>query len=211
MKTIVLGREGTQPFKIKNEDVSRQHAQITIDDHGEWVLEDLNSSNGTFIRNEKGDLVRVGRVNITPMTFICLGPDNSKGCFFYAKQVENYGDFREEYEYLTELEDEYDEKIEKLEEKEHTQKMIVFVVNVLVMIVTFFTKPLDDIIPDFRLNIMRAVPVLSTGFAAFYNTNGMKKELKAELEKFHHCPNPLCSHILKSSEIREMKCSKCKK
>ena len=52
MKTIVLGREGTQPFKIKNEDVSRQHAQITIDDHGEWVLEDLNSSNGTFIRNE---------------------------------------------------------------------------------------------------------------------------------------------------------------
>ena len=65
----------------------------------------------------------------------------------------------------------YDEKIEKLEEKEHTQKMIVFVVNVLVMIVTFFTKPLDDIIPDFRLNIMRAVPVLSTGFAAFYNTN----------------------------------------
>ena len=126
MKTIILGREGTQPFKIKNEDVSRQHAQITIDDHGEWVLEDLNSSNGTFIRNEKGDLVRVGRVNITPMTFICLGPDNSKGCFFYAKQVENYGDFREEYEYLTELEDEYDEKIEKLEEKEHTQKMIVF-------------------------------------------------------------------------------------
>ena len=160
MKTIVLGREGTQPFKIKNEDVSRQHAQITIDDHGEWVLEDLNSSNGTFIRNEKGDLVRVGRVNITPMTFICLGPDNSKGCFFYAKQVENYGDFREEYEYLTELEDEYDEKIEKLEEKEHTQKMIVFVVNVLVMIVTFFTKPLDDIIPDFRLNIMRAVQAL---------------------------------------------------
>ena len=188
MKTIILGREGTQPFKIKNEDVSRQHAQITIDDHGEWVLEDLNSSNGT-----------------------CLGPDNSKGCFFYAKQVENYGDFREEYEYLTELEDEYDEKIEKLEEKEHTQKMIVFAVNVLVMIVTFFTKPLDDIIPDFRLNIMRAVPVLSTGFAAFYNTNGMKKKLKAELEKFHHCPNPLCSHILKSSEIREMKCSKCKK
>lgn len=211
MKTIILGKEGNQPFKIKNEDVSRRHAQITIDDNNEWVLEDLQSTNGTFIRDEKGNLVRIGKVGINPMTFICLGPENSKGCFFYAKQVENYGNFSEEYEYLNEIEDEYDEKTEKLEKSDQNQKLMIFGLNVLVMIVTFFTKSLDDIIPDFRLNIMRTVPVLSTGFAAFYNTSGMKKKLKAEQDKFHHCPNPLCSHILKSSEIREMKCSKCKK
>ena len=62
MKTIILGREGNQPFPIKDEfdGVSRKHAQITINDHGDWFLEDLDSANGTYIRDEStGEMLPV--------------------------------------------------------------------------------------------------------------------------------------------------------
>lgn len=203
MKTIILGKGGNQPFKIKNEGVSFHHAQITIDDNGEWMLEDLNSTNGTYIRNDVGDLVRVGKVTISPMTFICLGPDNSKGCCFYAKQAENYGDFREEYDFLTDKVDEYEEKLGKLEVKTQRIKLLVFLVNIVIVIFSMFGEA--------GVWLLRAGTLVSTGFAAFYDASGLKKKMKAQQEKFYHCPNPLCSHILKASEIREMKCSKCKK
>ena len=77
MKTIILGKEGNQPFKINADanGVSRRHAQITITDSNEWYIEDLNSTNGTYIRDEKtGLLIPIaGKRRITPMTFIFLG------------------------------------------------------------------------------------------------------------------------------------------
>lgn len=207
---IVLGTEGNQPFKIKGEAVSRRHAQITINEHNEWFLEDLNSSNGTYIRQEgKGELVRVGNVQISPMTFICLGPDNSKGCTFFARQVleENYGNFKEEFDYLNDIEDEYDQKIEKLERDVLYEKKIIFAINILVVVVSL----LPQIDSEIRMNLLRIVPTISAGFAAFYDASGKKKKINAERENFHHCPNPVCSHKLKTNEIRNMRCNKCKK
>ena len=52
MKQFILGTEGNQPFKITQMGVSHQHARITIGDDGVWTLEDLNSTNGTFVRCE---------------------------------------------------------------------------------------------------------------------------------------------------------------
>lgn len=210
MKTIILGKEGNQPFPIKAEGVSRQHARITVNDSDNWTLEDLNSTNGTFIRNEDdGELIRVVKCGITPMTFVCLGPDNAKGCCFYARQVlkENCGNFTKEYEYLNEKEDEFDTQLDKLEETVSKEKKLVFLINILVVIVSL----IPSIDPEIRLNMLRIVPVVSAGFAAFYDAGGKKKQINARREKFHHCPNPLCSHKLKTSEIRDMKCSKCKK
>ena len=59
MKQFILGTEGNQPFEIKQTGVSHQHARVTIDDNGVWTLEDLNSTNGTFVRDENGDMRRV--------------------------------------------------------------------------------------------------------------------------------------------------------
>ncbi len=207
---IVLGTEGNQPFSIKGEAVSRRHAQITINEHNEWFLEDLNSSNGTYIRKENdGELVRVSNVRITPMTFICLGPDNAKGCTFFARQVlkENTGNFKDEYDYLNDIEDDYDQKIEKLERDVLLEKKLIFALNIVVVIVSL----IPQIDSEIRMNMLRIVPTISAGFAAFYDASGKKKKINSERDKFHHCPNPACSHKLKTNEIRNMRCSKCKK
>ena len=216
MQTILLGKEGNQPFKIKARGVSRCHAQIIIDDSGNWTLEDLNSSNGTYIRREKdGTLLRVGRMNINPMTFICLGPDNSQGCSFYAKQVlpQNYNRFDEEYSYLLRKSNEFDAKQEKVDKKIKTFRWMTPAVNALVVGVTF---PLQSL-PAFSgansmnlLNLMRGGSVLASLIPLLYDGGGSRKKIEKERERFMHCPNPLCDHKLRSADVKNYKCPKCR-
>lgn len=51
--SIVVGREGQQSFIIDNAGVSRQHARVDDLGNGLFSIEDLNSSNGTFVNNQK--------------------------------------------------------------------------------------------------------------------------------------------------------------
>src|SRR5215472_406107 len=52
----VIGREGSQAadIKIRDQSISKRHARIYADG-GEWYIEDLGSSNGTFINNKRID------------------------------------------------------------------------------------------------------------------------------------------------------------
>ncbi len=205
---IIIGTQGEQPFKIKGSGVSRHHAEVEIIGEGEeakWTLRDLDSTNGTFIRNDSGDMTRVGKKNITPMTLICLGPDNSKGCTFYARQLLSPGNFTEEFEFMNDMEDEYEEKLEGIEKKARLIKWAIFAINIVIVV---FSIAIEN---QMSLWILRSGTILSTFFAAVYDANGEKKRLKRRYEQFHHCPNPECSHKLTTAEIRNMQCKKCKK
>lgn len=212
MKTIILGKEGNQPFSITADGVSRRHARIIIDDAGNWMLEDTDSSNGTYIRNEDdGELSRVAKVSITPMTFICLGPDNAKGCCFYARQTlkENYGNFTTEYEYLNEKEDLYSEQVRQIEKNSKTLNIVKAVLPVLLFAVSFAVLPGMGPVSMIIRGAASALPTVL--ILMFYNPAELKKKIKATQENFSHCPNPCCSNKLTSKEIRNMRCSKCKK
>ncbi|MEM7414041.1 MAG: FHA domain-containing protein [Gemmatimonadota bacterium] len=50
--SIVVGRDDGADVLIDNPSVSRRHAEIRLGDNG-WVVEDLGSSNGTFLRGQK--------------------------------------------------------------------------------------------------------------------------------------------------------------
>ena len=66
----VVGREPTTNIPINRNLVSRQHAQLSVDDAGLWWVQDMESTNGTFVNEERvvsrklvdGDLVRFGDV-----------------------------------------------------------------------------------------------------------------------------------------------------
>lgn len=76
-KEYIIGREGNQLFNIDNKynAVSRRHARLTInEDSGEWRLCDMESANGTFILDSKGQQIPVTEeITITPTTHISLG------------------------------------------------------------------------------------------------------------------------------------------
>ena len=54
-ESIIVGRDDEADVIIDNPSVSRRHAEIRISDTGSWVVEDLGSSNGTFLRGGRID------------------------------------------------------------------------------------------------------------------------------------------------------------
>lgn len=213
MKTIILGREGNQPFPIKKDSdgVSRQHAKITITDNQVWYIEDLDSSNGTYIRNEDtGELKPVtGKKRISPMTFICLGPDNSRGCCFFAKQADQYGDYTEEREYLVSKMKDLDSQLENVEQMSKNLTLVKTVLPFALFGVSMLIIPGEGTIQ--MLIKMAASAIPSALIQIFYNDKTKKKEIKEMRERFSHCPNPCCSNKQTSKEILNLRCSKCKK
>lgn len=71
-ESIIVGREEGADVLIDNPSVSRRHAEIHLTDDG-WIVEDLGSSNGTFIRGQRiehpqsiglGDEIGFGKFSI---------------------------------------------------------------------------------------------------------------------------------------------------
>lgn len=70
---LILGRDANCDLSIMDEALSAHHARITYH-HGHWWLEDLNSTNGTFLNREKlttpaviitGDEFKCGNTNFS--------------------------------------------------------------------------------------------------------------------------------------------------
>ena len=64
---IMLGRDSNCDFSVHDEALSAHHARITYH-HGQWWLEDLNSTNGTYLNREK---LNTAAVIITGDEFKC--------------------------------------------------------------------------------------------------------------------------------------------
>jgi len=67
---VSIGREPTCDVPISNDTVSANHARLVYH-HNQWWIEDLHSTNGTFLNDERvyvqtvlisGDELRVGKV-----------------------------------------------------------------------------------------------------------------------------------------------------
>lgn len=64
---IMIGRDPNCDLAIMDEALSAHHARLTYH-HGQWWLEDLNSTNGTFLNREK---LTTAAVIITGDQFKC--------------------------------------------------------------------------------------------------------------------------------------------
>jgi FHA domain len=69
---IIVGRDPNCEFSLPDETVSSHHSHISYH-HKQWWIEDLNSTNGTFLNGEKvttptviitGDEIGIGRLKI---------------------------------------------------------------------------------------------------------------------------------------------------
>ena len=202
MQTITLGREGDQSFKITQSGVSKEHARLTID-HDEWTLEDLDSSNGTFVIDEHGEATRVSRLRVQPNTLICLGPDNANGCTFYARYAVDE-DYSSVFDLLEDRDEAFRKKEEQSEAMPQTVKKIVGAVSAVALFCSFLVPS------DMGMMLLRVGSLASIASSFVYNPAKKKKELKEQRSKIFRCPNPACSNVLTAKEIHNRRCSKCK-
>jgi pilus assembly protein CpaF len=64
---LLIGRNSSCDIRIDDLSVSRQHARLVFRD-GAWVLQDLQSTNGTLVNG-----TRVGRCRLRPGDRLVLG------------------------------------------------------------------------------------------------------------------------------------------
>jgi len=72
LSSITLGRDASCEYLVSDDAVSSHHARLSFH-HQQWWIEDLNSTNGTFLNNDpvavptviiSGDELRIGKVSI---------------------------------------------------------------------------------------------------------------------------------------------------
>lgn len=66
---IIIGRKGDQKLNIPERTVSGRHCSLTPTGAGRWLLEDLGSTNGTYIND-----IRIASQEVTVSTEVKLGP-----------------------------------------------------------------------------------------------------------------------------------------
>lgn len=54
-----IGRSTACEIQVPLEDVSRQHAELVLDEDGEWVLKDQDSTHGCVVGNERRRIIQI--------------------------------------------------------------------------------------------------------------------------------------------------------
>lgn len=207
---MIIGKKGDQPFIISDSavGVSRQHAEVDMNgEDGHWILRDLDSTNGTFLRDEQtGEFRRITSVSITPMSFIRLGSTNSKGFCFYARQLLDPGDYKEELKYIYQKEKEYEAKKEKVEKTTKIVRVVQTAFPLVVAVIPLLLGNKDGTVFFIRLF---AASALSGIIQILYDPKKKLKQLNATADNFRYCPNPACRQKLNSADIKDMNCPYC--
>ena len=83
LSQLMIGRDPTCDVCLPNELVSAQHARLSYH-HNQWWVEDLQSTNGTYLNDERvytptvlisGDELRCGKINMKISFGDQLGPN----------------------------------------------------------------------------------------------------------------------------------------
>lgn len=208
---FIIGRNPSSPVKVPldRDAVSGTHAKITITDTGTWQLEDLNSSNGTFVRDENGDFHRIYNKVIKEWDIIRLGNGGANSFVFTAGRVLHPdGSYASDFKRLKHLLKEQKAAETAKEKRIELNGWISKSAGVVIYICcVLFGKVLGlDIPPDARYLLIAFAPVL-VGILFNGEAKSLKK-LRKKRERILVCPK--CNRPLSEYDIEQGQCSRCK-
>lgn len=197
--------------------VSSPHAKLTIHNNGAWQLEDLNSKNGTYVRNAEGEYERVFNLWITPETIIRFGVAGHMSHTCWASHIKswyegNRDNYFYEFDRIQQLAAKYNEAVSRQEAINERHNWIATFSSaggmVIFLIISAF-KNSDSVSSGdmiMRMMIMSALPPLVK--ACF--SKDAKKLKRLRLMRTWALTCPRCFMPLTDSEIENRKCAKCK-
>lgn len=200
-RQVIIGKNGEQKFPITNAGVSRHHARITITDSG-WLLEDLNSTNGTYVRDEKGSFERVLSKRIHEDTVIRLGDSSINGYTFWAHHVleENPNDYGYEFTRISQLREQLmaDRKnaIIRSQQKAKVWRLLISLIPLAFSI--FVTD----------IKLMRASMIIPGLVMMLIPQKNGNEQIDNKIKSMLVCPR--CGRPLSEYEIKSQQCMACK-
>ena len=213
MYTIIVGREGNQPFPILEEGVSRQHLQVVVPNKmdDEWIVQDLNSANGTFVQQKDGTFERVsGTLRLTWDTVIRMGPANMYGRTFWLCQLTqtDANDFSLQFGKLNRQLDSFIAgKKQQVEDSEKQKKRAMIIRGFFIAFVSITAFVL---LPE-SMGYMRlgALPIAGVIAALLFNES-KNVNPSQDYKAIFRCPNGKCGRPLTEYDIRRAQCPACK-
>ncbi len=215
-KEYIIGRVAESAVTVPAEKVgvSGRHAKIIVCDNGQWEIEDLSSSNGTFVKDRDGNFQRVFKKVISENTVIRLGQEGHSSFVFIAhRALADEDSYAYEFRQLKKLL-KYQLADEEAMEKKNSRNMkIVKFASPLAMALCIgaqYVVPALKNDPGLNLWISRgamaAAPVI-IGFFFGIDTRSVKA-LKQRRLKNLTCPK--CGYPVSEFDIQNMQCSRCK-
>ena len=201
---IIVGRKGEQSFPIKDRAVSGKHLKLTTMPDGNVQVEDLGSTNGTFI-----DGVRIIKKVVSRDTIIQMGSSftfkisdilpktppktnvQQSSTPAQPKQVPEYS-----ISHLKMVWEEYDDTLAEIREKTQQlgkKRMVPMMLGSVSGVISAFVGQAAFI----------TIPIAVTSFVFLFIAYRQKdtshedtKEAKNRLIKKYVCPNPNCHRTL---------------
>ena len=96
---ITIGKANDNEYVVNDPSVSRHHARLTYEEEGHWILEDLGSTNGTFVNG-----IQIARKQVTSKDVIKLG---NSYVLNLAEVLKANNDYSEEFAALKQVYDNY--------------------------------------------------------------------------------------------------------
>lgn len=195
MTTYKLGRNYDVPISIddKHASVSHDHATITVNGN-DWILCDNDSTNGTFVE-ENGEFRRCKRLKVNPNTWIRLGEQGHRGYYFKARRVIRPNDYREDFEELYEVFQEYEETKSKLESYRRAVKFITPILMCVGLVLSFLPAIKEN---GMAVRASFMLPGFLSPFIQDALLNKLEQRVK-QLQKEFICPK--CRRALSKDDI----------
>lgn len=189
--------------------VSGRHLKITVGDDGTMTAEDLQSANGTYLRDANGEFHRIYKKQISEADILRLGPGGANSYTFMARRVAD-PDASYQYEFrhlkstLRRFREEEKKKEAKMEINQWLSKLSGLAAVAVCTILTAIG--IIEIDPNIRYIVIAMAPVL-VGLL-FSGQAKALRNLRNRRQKVMLCPS--CGKPISEFDIEEGQCSRCK-
>ena len=212
MTEVIIGKEGTQKFTINSPRVSRRHAKITVTDAGEWILEDLGSTNGTYVIADNEELVQVKKVQITEFTRIVLADQTSMGYSFYAHHIleEDPKNYQKEFRHVMRIHEKALQEKADIDaglQRKNFMRFLPGFISAGVGLVLTIMLPLNQKVYGLAVTAVFTT-VLQAVINIYISKDSKLKRFNTKYSNKLTCP--CCSKLLTEIEFKNQMCSRCK-
>lgn len=215
-KEIIVGRNSNSPIKIPEakDGVSWNHAKITVSDDGVWSIQDMDSTNGTYVRDDDGEFRLVDSKIISETDIIRLGKDGAGNCFTFMahRAIDPIGSYSFEFRQLRRLLNSQRELELKQEKAIHSHGWIAKFSGIGVIILRAIWGWFDNSNNLSNSNVWYALIAISpVAVGTLFNGDNKKlRQIRERRKKILICPNPMCGYPISEWDIEHGQCSHCK-